>query len=177
MSRTVRFSYQDLRLFGDDKRRELLDGEIHVTPAPNIRHQRIVTKLISILDAFLREHPLGEALVAPVDVILSEEDDDVVEPDILYISKERASLVSERGIQGAPDWVVEVVSPSTRKRDFILKQKLYQRYGVRLYWVIDPEAEMLHVWEGKAHRVYDIEATVEVALLPGFSLVVQDILV
>lgn len=176
MPQAVPFTYQDLQLFADEKRRELVNGEIYVTPAPNIRHQRIVTSLFLAIGAFLKEHPLGEAFVSPVDVILSEEDDDVVEPDILYVANERASLISERGVEGVPDWVIEVTSPATRKRDFTNKLKLYQKYGVRLYWIIDPEVEMIHVWEGEDHRVYKTNEVLQVSPVPGLVLPVKDIL-
>ena len=172
----VRFSYEDLRLFPDDGlRRELIDGEVYVTPAPIIRHQRTVTRLSRLIGNFLDAHPLGEVLVAPVDVIFSEEDD-VTEPDILYVSNERASIVSERGLEGAPDWLIEVTSPSTRKRDFTLKLKRYQKYGVRLYWIIDLEAEMVHVWEEGEHEVFEADDILSVSLLPGFTVPVSDVL-
>jgi Uma2 family endonuclease len=174
MPRAVRFSYEDLQLYGDDKRRELLGGEIFVTPAPNIKHQRVVARLFLLLGNHLVNNPLGEAFVAPIDVILSDED--VVEPDVLYVSRERAHIVKEQRLEGAPDWVIEVTSPSTRKRDFTLKQKLYFHHGVRLYWVIDPEAEMLHAWEAGVHRVHAVGETAAVSLLPGFSVSVAELL-
>ncbi len=172
----VRFTYEDLQLFPDDGlRRELLDGEVYVTRTPNIRHQRVVTNLAFRVGRYLHDNPLGEVLVAPVDVIFSE-NADVTEPDILYVSNERASIISERGLEGAPDWLIEVTSPSTRKRDFTLKRKRYQKYGVRLYWIVDLEAEMVHVWEGGEHGVFEANDTLTVSLLPGFELAVRDVL-
>ena len=172
----VRFTYEDLRLFPDDGlRRELIDGEVYVTRTPNICHQRVVTRLAFRIGVYLRDNFLGEVLVAPVDVIFSE-DDDVTEPDILYVSNERASIVSERGLEGAPDWLIEVTSPFTSKRDFTLKRKLYQKHGVRLYWVVDLEAEMVHVWEGGEHEVFEADDTLSVSLLPGFSLAAGEVL-
>ena len=170
MSQAVRFTYEDLQHFPDDsKRRELINGEVYVTPAPTIRHQRIVANLLVLINDFLREHPLGEVFVAPVDVIFSEQDDDVAEPDLIYLSKEKANIVSKRGIEGAPDWLIEVTSPSTVKRDFTLKRKLYQKYGVRLYWILDLDAEMIHVWDEGEHRVYDKDDVIKVSLLPGLE--------
>ena len=172
----VRFTYEDLRLFPDDGlRRELIDGEVYVTPSPTSRHQRVVTNLAFRIGLYLHDNPLGEVFVAPLDVIFSV-DDDVTEPDILYVSNERASIISERGIEGAPDWLIEVTSPSTRKRDFTLKLKRYQRYGVRLYWIVDLEAEMIHVWEEGGHEVFEADDTLSVSLLPGFSLAAGEIL-
>ena len=170
MSQAVRFTYEDLQHFPDDnKRRELIHGEVYVTPAPTIRHQRIVANLLVLISDFLREHPLGEVFVAPVDVIFSEQADDIAEPDLIYLSREKSSLVSKRGIEGAPDWLIEVTSPSTRNRDFTLKLKLYQKYGVRLYWIIDLDAEMIHVWDEGEHRVYDKDDIISVPLLPGLE--------
>ncbi len=171
MTQAVRFAYEDLEQFPDDnKRRELIDGEVYVTPAPNIRHQRVVGNLYRLIGNFLEETPLGEVFVAPADVIFSEEDDDVTEPDIIYLSKEKADKVSQRGIEGAPDWLTEVTSPSTRNRDFTLKLKLYQKHGVRLYWIIDLDAEMIHVWDEGEHQVYKADDVVQVKMLPGLEL-------
>ena len=173
----VRFTYEDLQHFPDDnKRRELIGGEVYVTPAPNICHQRIVANLLVLINDFSREHPLGEVLVAPVDIIFSEQDDDIAEPDLIYISKEKSSLVSKRGVEGAPDWLTEVTSPSTRNRDFTLKLKLYQKYGVRLYWILDLDAEMIHVWDEGKHRVYNKDDAIKVPLLPGLEHPVSELL-
>lgn len=115
----VRFTYDDLQHFPDDnKRRELIDGEVYVTPAPRSRHQLIVTNLSFLVGLYLREKPSGRIIVAPLDVIFSE--DEVAEPDLIYLSNERADRLSERGIEGAPDWLIEVTSPSTVKRDFTI---------------------------------------------------------
>ena len=172
----VRFTYEDLMLFPDDGlRRELLDGEVYVTPSPTSRHQRVVTNLAFRIGLYLHDNPLGEVFVAPLDVIFSE-NDDVTEPDILYVSSERASIISERGVEGAPDWLVKVTSPFTRKRDFTLKLKRYQKCGVRLYWIVDLEAEMVHVWEGGEHEVFEADDALSVSLLPGFSLAAGEIL-
>ncbi len=177
MTQAVRFTYEDLQHFPEDnKRRELIDGEVYVTPAPNIRHQRVVGNLYRLVGNFLEENPLGEVFVSPADVIFSEEDDDVTEPDIIYLSKEKADKVSQRSIEGAPDWLIEVTSPSTRKRDFTLKLKLYQKYGVRLYWIIDLDAEMIHVWDEGEHEVYEADDVVQGKMLPGLELNVSTLL-
>ena len=171
----VRFTYEDLRHFPDDnKRRELIDGEVYVTPAPRSRHQLVVTNLSFLLGLYLREKPLGRIIVAPLDVIFSE--DEVAEPDLIYLSNERADRLSERGVEGAPDWLIEVTSPSTAKRDFTIKRKLYQKYGVRLYWILDLDAEMIHVWDEGKHRVYDRDDVISVPLLPGLEHPVSTLL-
>ena len=168
MSQAVRFTYEDLEQFPDDnKRRELIDGEVYVSPAPNSRHQLIVTDLSFLIGLYLREKPLGRVIVAPLDVIFSEYE--VAEPDLIYLSKEKADRLGQRGIEGAPDWLTEVTSPSTRKRDFGIKLKLYQKYGVRLYWIIDLDEEVIHVWDEGKHQIYKADDVIRVPLLPGLE--------
>jgi len=98
----VKLTYDDFLLFPDDgKRHELIDGEHFVTPSPNTKHQRVSRKLLVLIDNWLREHPIGEVFDAPFDVVFSQFD--VVEPDLLFISKERASVLTDANVQGAPD--------------------------------------------------------------------------
>lgn len=123
---------------------ELIEGELRMAPAPNTKHQRILGRLHLLLGKFLEEHPLGEIYLAPCDVFLS--DINVFQPDLLYVAKERQSLISERGIEGAPDIVVEILSPSSRVQDLGGKKRVYTAVGVREYWVIDPETEELAVY-------------------------------
>ncbi len=141
----VKFTYEDYLLFPDDgKRHELIDGEHYMTPSPSTKHQRILGKLFRIISQFVDEKKRGEALVAPCDVIFS--DLDVVQPDLLFVSTEKGHLVTEKNIQGAPDLIVEILSETTRKTDEIIKRKLYERYGVREYWIVDPELEAVKVY-------------------------------
>jgi Uma2 family endonuclease len=139
-----KLTYDDLGLFPDDgKRHELIDGEHFVTPAPHARHQRVLQNLNGMLDRFVRERELGRVYFAPVDVVFS--DVDVVEPDLLFIARERLSMV-DAVVRGAPDLVVEVASPASRRQDEVLKRGLYERAGVAEYWLVDPEAETVKVF-------------------------------
>ena len=141
---SVKFTYEDLLNFQDDgKRHEIIDGEHFVTPSPNTKHQRIVGRLNLALGNYLEHHPIGEVFVAPFDVVFS--DLDVVEPDLLYISRERAQVLTDQHVRGAPDLVVEILSPGTRKTDEVTKRKLYDRSGVQEYWVVDPELDVIGV--------------------------------
>jgi Uma2 family endonuclease len=141
----VKFTYEDYLLFPDDGRRhELIDGEHFMTPSPSTRHQRISRNLLTLLHNYLRQAKAGEAFDAPTDVLLS--DMDVVQPDLLFISSHRSSIITERCIHGAPDLVVEIVSETTRKTDEVIKRKLYERYGVQEYWIVDPELEIIKVF-------------------------------
>jgi len=133
----VKLTYEDFVRFPDDgMRHELIDGEHYVTPSPNIGHQRVVGQLYGLIWTYLRTRPVGELFVAPFDVVFSNVD--VVEPDLLYVSQGRASILTQANVKGTPDLVVEVRSPSTGRRDETIKLALYERAGVSEYWLVDP---------------------------------------
>lgn len=139
----VRYTYSDYLLLPEDKRYEILDGELYMVAAPNIRHQRVSIRLEAALLQHIEQKGLGEILHAPSDVILSDEN--VVQPDILFVRKEHAGIIKEANLQGAPDLVVEILSPGTRSKDLELKRKAYARFGVQEYWLADPEADTVEV--------------------------------
>src|SRR5438132_8145516 len=142
---SVKFTYDDVLCFPNDgKRHEIIDGEHYVTPSPNTKHQRTSRKLTVSLGNYLEQHPVGEMFAAPFDVVFS--DLDVVEPDLIYISRERAGILTEQHVRGAPDLVVEILSPGTRKADETIKRKLYERFGVAEYWVVDPELDTIKIY-------------------------------
>jgi len=115
-TRTAKFTYDEYLLFPNDgKRYELIEGDRFVTPAPRTKHQRILTTLVTFLNLYVQKTHLGEIFCAPTDVVLS--DIDVVQPDLLFVSQARASIITEKNIQDAPDLVVEIVSDSTRRPD------------------------------------------------------------
>ncbi len=107
-----------------------------MTPSPRRAHQRFSGNLFAILHAHVREHDLGEVYVAPFDVVL--ENTSIVVPDLLFVSRDRPGIVSERGVEGAPDLIVEVLSSGTARRDRVEKAQLYARHGVPHYWLADP---------------------------------------
>jgi Uma2 family endonuclease len=171
----TRFTYEDYLQFPDDGRRhELIDGEHVVTPSPDERHQDTAGRLFLALGNFVGRHPVGKVYFAPFDVILSRFD--VVEPDILFVSNERLGII-RRWVHGAPDLAVEIVSPSTRRLDETKKLAAYGRFGVREYWVVDPENEVVTVYrraeDGSFPRVAELSreagAVLETPLLPGFA--------
>ena len=140
----TKLTYDDFVLFPDDGRRhELVDGEHFVTPSPNLRHQIVSANLFTALRSFVKEWGLGLVLYAPMDVVLSRHD--VVEPDILFVGAARRAILTEANVAGAPDLVVEILSPSGRRYDEVLKRDLYERAGVTEYWLVDPEAETVKV--------------------------------
>ena len=141
----TKLTYEDFVLFPDDgKRHELIDGEHFVTPSPNRRHQTAVSNLTAILVPAVRAQGLGRVFVAPFDVVLTRHD--VVAPDLLFVSAARSAVLTDANVQGAPDLVVEVLSPSSRRQDEVLKRDLYERGGVAEYWIVDPEAETVKVF-------------------------------
>ncbi len=184
-SSPVRLTYTDLcRLPDDGLRHELIDGEHYVTPAPTYRHQRVAMNVAGRLFMFLSEHRLGHVYMAPLDVLFSEQD--VVEPDVLYLSEERLRGQQEdRYLTVTPDLVVEVLSPSTRHVDRGAKRRLYERQGVTEYWLIDPVLETVQVFRlqsGRFEVAADLArqpgttpAALSTSLLPGLRLPLDDV--
>ena len=141
----VRLTYDDFVQFPDDgMRHELIDGEHYVTPSPRLRHQAIVGNLYVMIASWLDAHPIGRAFLSPVDVVMTNID--VVVPDLLYVSNARAAAtLTELHVRGAPELVVEVGSPGTRKRDEGIKRRLYERQGVTEYWTVDPDVDRVRI--------------------------------
>ena len=174
----VRHTYQDYCATPDDERYELINGKLTMVPAPNRKHQRVQARLSRRLGNFTEEHGLGEVYNAPFDVFLS--DTDVVEPDLLFVSHAREDRFTEKNIRGAPDLVVEVLSPSTADNDLGPKRDLYEQHGVLEYWIVDPEAETLAVHRQRDGRLELAEAfarheTLRSAVLEGLQLKLDDI--
>lgn len=171
--RVVKFTYEDYKHTPEDKRYELLDGDLIMVPAPRTVHQRSSRKIEIPLATYVEENDLGEVFDAPYDVVLSETD--VVQPDILFVSKERSHIINELNIRGAPDLVIEVLSPSTAQRDRTLKRTLYALHGVPEYWQADTDAKNVTVLtldngEYKVAGIYGEGQTLVSPLLPGFML-------
>ncbi len=139
----IRFNYHDYLQLPEDKRYEILEGELFVVPAPNTRHQRISKRIQTALIRQIEEKGLGEIFNAPYDVLLSEEN--VVQPDILFIRKDRLHIISEANFPAAPDLAVEILSAGTRQKDFAIKKKIYAKFGVKEYWAVDPDASTIEV--------------------------------
>jgi Uma2 family endonuclease len=159
--------------------RNLIDGELFVTPAPTTRHQRVVVWIIRRLGDYADAHG-GEVLTAPCAVRLS--DRDVPEPDVLYLLPQHLDRVGELYIEGAPDLVVEVSSPSTRRLDLLRKRRLYERFGVPEYWFVDLDADRVEIYRlggGRygAPTVYERADVAGSSVLEGFTVAIDDLLV
>ena len=139
-------TWQDVQQLPDDGNRyEAIAGELYVTPAPSLRHQRISMRLTLLLHRLLVEPGHGELFFAPVGVEFPTTEEGV-QPDLVFVSKRRGGILADPWIRGAPDLVIEILSPSTAHRDRGVKRKLYERQGVEQYWIIDPEASAVEVW-------------------------------
>jgi Uma2 family endonuclease len=122
---------------------ELWDGHLVMSPTPTFFHQIIVSRVEEQLRNWVREHRLGIVVASPLDVVLAP--DRVVQPDVMFISKKRSNIIKNH-IHGAPDLVVEVVSPDRRKRDYKDKKDLYEAHGVCEYWIVDPQLKHIEIW-------------------------------
>jgi len=139
-------TWQDVQQLPDDGNRyEAIEGDLHVTPAPSIRHQRISMRLVLALDELLVQPGLGELFHAPVGVEFPATEEGV-QPDVVFVSNERRGIVAEKWMMGPPDLVIEILSPTTARRDRGIKLRLYERQRVAEYWVVDPEHDAVDVW-------------------------------
>jgi len=148
-----KLTYDDYLLFPEDdgRRHEILDGEHYVTAAPFFRHQLVASRLQNRIGPWVEARGLGVAVFARVDVLLSPYD--VAQPDLLFISRERAGIITKKNLQGAPDLVVEIFSESTRRRDGGIKLERYDRFGVGEYWMVDPDSKAVWVYRRDGGRL------------------------
>ena len=174
----IKFTYDDYLTTPEDKRYQLLDGELIMAAAPNEPHQRAQAELGFYLMGFVKANNLGRVYFAPTDVALS--DTDVVQPDLLFVSNERLHIITRANIRGAPDLVVEILSPSTSSYDNGYKRALYAKHGVKEYWMMGTEpgcVTVLLLGDGGFEVVatYGEGDTLVSPTLPGFSVRIDDI--
>ena len=182
----TKLTYEDYVQFPDDGlRHEIIEGDHYVSPPPLVRHQRILLRLSHLIQTYLDTNPVGEMLFAPVAVLLSEFN--VFEPDLFYMCAARLHLLTEKNLQGAPNLVVEILSPSTKSRDRHLKRDVYERTGVEEYWVVDPDQNVVDVYRrhdstAAPGRIFSIPIRyartqiLNTPLLPGLELPLDKIL-
>ncbi|MDX2066941.1 MAG: Uma2 family endonuclease [Haliscomenobacter sp.] len=168
-------TFREIELADDDLFiYELFDGEIMKRSAPSLIHQRISRKLLGKMDAYIEEKKLGEVFSAPVDLNLDEHN--AFQPDLAFISKERSFLIEDDDyIKGAPDLVVEIISPGTVKKDRVIKKDLCERFAVREYWLVDPLNKGIEIYimqEDKyvLHDLQEITGKISSTVLNGFEL-------
>ena len=177
MVTTPRLNYLILLDEGEN-RLEIMDGELVRTPSPEMDHQEVAADLGTSLSMFVREHDLGRVYFASTDVMFS--DANVAQPDLLYISKERQHIRTQTSIQGAPDLIVEILSPSSARWDWGHKRELYARHGVREYWIVDPTNHLVTVMElqdGKLEidQTVIADKTAHSSALEGFEIDLAEI--
>jgi Uma2 family endonuclease len=172
------WTYEDYLDFPDDgKRYEIVDGEVYVTPAPNVRHQNIVLFLARQVADHLDRHGGGRVYVAPLDVVLSPTD--VVEPDVLFVADGDAHRLTPANLQGPPTLAVEVLSDA--RHDRVHKRRLYAKFGVAEYWIVDPDGERVEVYrladgEYPTPTLFEAGTVLTTDLLPGLSIDVTALL-
>lgn len=162
----------------DGPRYELIEGELLMAPAPNRYHQTISFNLTLILGNYVRKNRLGNIYVAPFDIIFDEHN--VLQPDIIYFSRSRASALTKAGASGAPDMAIEIVSPGAEKRDRVLKRKIFARSGVEELWLILPERRRIEIYrlaEDREHPVETISQTGQFTspMFPGLTITAADV--
>jgi Uma2 family endonuclease len=175
-----KFTYKDLQEMPDDgKRYQLIDGEAYVTPSPGRAHQRTVLRLGALLRERAEKPGLGEVYIAPFDVIFDEFN--ALQPDLLFVRKERVSIVTDANVRGAPDLVIEVLSPSNRSFDRERKLQVYARAGVMEVWYLEPAertAEILNAGPDGRYRLtarLAENAAIVSKVLPGLTLTLDEV--
>ena len=175
----IKFTYKDYKSLPESEtgRYELLEGELIMVPSPNFEHQRISRNLEFILHSFVQEKNLGTIIDAPFDVHLGE---DVVQPDILFVSKAHSEIIKEEEILGAPDLVIEILSLATAERDQTYKKTLYARNGVKEYWIVDPEAKTIEVMTlggagFESSGIYGKTKNLKSSMFPGLTINLSEV--
>jgi len=174
MRTDIKFTYKEYAALPETgPRYQLIEGELEMSPSPNFRHQDIVGNIYAELRAFVRKRRLGKVCVSPVDVIL--DDDNVFQPDVLFISASRKHIIAPEGVRGAPDLCVEILSPSNRNLDLETKRVVYARHGVIEYWIVDPENDSVTIYRLQENpraplRVLKNSETLSSDLMPGFTM-------
>jgi Uma2 family endonuclease len=167
-------TFDDLKRMRESSndRLELIDGELFVTPSPTTIHQRVIRRLHRLLEEAIIEAGIGEFFPAPYDVKLA--DGSIVQPDLVAVLTERFALIATDGIEGVPDFIVEVVSPSSKTHDRVRKRELYARHGVSEYWLVDPDARNITIFsdprEGQFRSERAINDMAVSELIPGLSV-------
>lgn len=168
------YTYNDYLTFSDNQRCEINNGKlINMSPSPNLYHQTIVSRLFSLMDEFVYKNDLGQVFASPCDVILSNID--IYQPDLIYILKENLSILSnKKAIKGAPDLVVEVLSPSNKEYDRVEKFKVYESFKIKEYWIIDPDTSSIEIYSLEEDKyilcgIYADSTNIKSPLLEGFS--------
>ena len=165
------YTIDDIYALPDGERAELIDGQIYMMAPPNRKHQTIARELFSSINSYIKSKGGScEPFFAPFAVFLNKDDTNYVEPDISVICDK--SKLTDKGCSGAPDWIIEIVSPGSRKMDYFTKLFKYRTSGVREYWIVDPERNLVTVYEfqNDSAENYAFVDDVPAGIYPGFSI-------
>lgn len=168
------YTVDDIYALPDGERAELIDGRIYYMAPPNTKHQRLLNFISTEINVYIRKNNgICEVFPAPFAVLLNENDKNYVEPDISVICDK--NKITDKGCNGAPDWIVEVVSPGSKKMDYFIKLFKYRTAGVREYWIVDPVKELITVYqfEKETMEQYSFEEDAPVGIYDDFSIKVQ----
>ncbi len=168
------FTYEDWQKLPEDSGAyELIEGELVMSPSPQVMHQKVVKSIFRKLDEYVERENLGIVLFAPLDVVLS--DLNICQPDIIFISRENKEIITEKNIQGAPDLIIEILSPSTTYRDLFDKKELYAKFGVNEYWIADPKRRWIETYSLQDNTYKQIQRSeksgkITSAVVKGFEI-------
>ncbi len=154
-----RWTYEEYYRLDDDQRYEIIDGKLLMAPAPDTWHQDWSRELTLLIAPHVKRQKLGKVLVAPVDVVLDAEN--TVQPDLVFIATANLGIIQQRAIFGTPDLLIELISPSSVRRDRYDKKELYARFGVKEYWIGDPANKSLEILTLKDH-LYELHCSAEI---------------
>ena len=172
------YTIEDIYALPDGQRAELIDGQMYMMAPPNFRHQKLVMELSAVIHQYIKNHGGScEVLPAPFAVFLNCDDRNYVEPDISVICDK--NKLTESGCNGAPDWVIEVTSPSNPQNDYGIKLFKYRTAGVREYWIVNPQKNTVMVYDlenEKKSNQYTFEDNVPVCIYEDLSIRVSDLL-
>lgn len=167
------YTIEDIYELPEGTHAELIDGELFMMAAPSTKHQRIVSELHYLLKDYIKKnHGSCEVFPSPFAVFLNADDSIYLEPDLSVICDKKK--LTDKGCYGAPDWIIEIVSPGNPEHDYIDKLRLYKNAGVREYWIVDPQRERIFVyyWEQEKFEVemYTFQDTVKVNIYEDLQI-------
>ncbi len=164
LTRKKIYTYQDyLDLPDDGKRYEIIDGELIMSPAPYTIHQQVSANIIEELIPFVKKNKNGKVLYSPIDVVRSKTN--VFQPDILFVSKENLPIIQEKNINGAPDLIIEILSAATGYYDLIEKKEIYEKFGVKEYWIVDPKKQWVEIFWNEKNKFKSIRRLEKTGIL------------
>ncbi len=147
---TQKYTYEDYSKLPEGTTYQLINGELVMSPSPTTYHQEIILNIVSLLNTYAGKNKLGKVLISPIDVYFNEYE--TFQPDIIFIVRERKDIIKEKKIEGAPDLVIEILSENNAYYDLKHKKNIYEKYGVKEYWIVDPMDKSVEVFEGKGKK-------------------------